>query len=113
MRSTRDWLGRVYEDPRISVSACFFFSFSSSKNLGASLNHVAQAAPELDFLVRILTTRCMNQVRLYVGQWRCLWCIYPCRSWDFSPGHPSLYLCVLIMIFFLFDLLSKSVRVCT
>ncbi|KFH10626.1 RNB family domain-containing protein, partial [Toxoplasma gondii VAND] len=35
--------------------------FSSSKRLAASLNAVAKAAPELDFLVRILTTRCMNQ----------------------------------------------------
>ncbi|PHJ16079.1 rnb family domain-containing protein [Cystoisospora suis] len=37
------------------------FDFSSSKTLGASLNYVAQTAPDLDFLVRILTTRCMNQ----------------------------------------------------
>ncbi|KFG65374.1 RNB family domain-containing protein [Toxoplasma gondii RUB] len=37
------------------------FEFSSSKRLAASLNAVAKAAPELDFLVRILTTRCMNQ----------------------------------------------------
>ncbi|PFH33293.1 RNB family domain-containing protein [Besnoitia besnoiti] len=37
------------------------FDFSSSKRLAASLNAVAKAAPDLDFLVRILTTRCMNQ----------------------------------------------------
>lgn len=37
-------------------------SYSSSKVLGESLDRIAKHTPSLDFLIRIMTTRCMNQV---------------------------------------------------